>query len=255
VPKDRRQEEEEDSDELSTSKGHEEKHEQRKENASLLEEFERVAAMASSGNSRPEAIISHDCFISNDVVQEVIRTATTTADTDIKTETELMDKEQVAEPSAPTAPLTSAPLVQYPNLQPMRLTNALIEEQQSQIVYRSQVARSPGFALASSDLKPFTNEQLREIYHCPDLELAKQFELEFLMSTLLESSESDPLYLELQEYYNLQGKLSSNVHDIKERRKECQNVQQQVWTREPVTRTFSANCYDNNLVSESITYE
>jgi len=75
------------------------------------------------------------------------------------------------------------------------------------------------------------------------------------MSTLLESSDSDPLYLELQEYYNLQGKLSSNVHDIKERRKECQNVQQQVWIREPVTRTFSANCYDNNLVSESITYE
>ncbi|XP_034484557.1 ectopic P granules protein 5 homolog [Drosophila innubila] len=250
----RQQEEEEEHDELSTSKIQEQRQE---ENASLLEEFERVAAMANSGNSKTETIISHDCCISSDVVPEVITMNTTTiADkTEIKTQNDILEKEPDAVPSAPTAPSTSVPLVQYPNLQPIRLTNALIEEQQSRIVYKSQAARSPGFALASSQLKPFTNEQLREIYQCPDLELAKQFELEFLMSTLLESSESDPLYLQLQEYYNLQDKLTSNVHDIKERRKDCQDTQQQVWTRVPVTRTFSANCHDNNLVSETITYE
>lgn len=231
------------------------KEQRQEETASLLEEFERVAAMANSGNT--ESIISHDCCISSDVVPEVITadTTTTKADTEIITQTEFVDKELEAVPSAPTAPATCVPLVQYPNMQPIRLTNTLIEEQQSQIIYKSQAARSSGYALASSQLKPFTNEQLREIYQCPDLELAKQFELEFLMSTLLESSDSDPLYRELQEYYNLQGKLTSNVHDIKERRKVCQDTQQQVWTRVPVTRTFSANCHDNNLVNETITYE
>lgn len=243
-------EEEEPNDELSTSRPDEQRH---GGTASLLEEFERVAALASSSNSNNNsaAIISHDCCISNDVkADEIATTSTTTTIIDMPAGEKLE-----ATPSAPIAPLTNVPVVQYPNLQPIRLTNAIIEEQSTDVVYKSQVVHSPGYVLASSHLKPFTCEQLRELYHCPELEQAKKFELEFLMNTLLESSETDPLYLALQEYYNIQGKLTSNLHDIKKKRKECKDAQQQVWVREPVTRSFSATCGDGNVVSESVTYE
>lgn len=242
------EEEEAPNDELSTSRRDEQRH---VGTASLLEEFERVAALASnssSSNNNSEAIISHDCCISNDVQANAISSTTKTIDMPTVEKVE-------ATPSAPIAPVANVPLVQYPNLIPMRLTNALIEEQSSKVVYKPKVDHSSGYVLASSNLKPFTSEQLRELYHCADLELAKQFELEFLMNTLLESSETDPLYLALQEYYNLQGKLTSNLHDIKRKRKECKDAQQEVWQREPVTRSFSATCGDGNVVSESVTYE
>lgn len=236
-------------DELSTSRPDEQRP---AETASLLEELERVAGSSSSSNNKPVDIISHDCCISNDKQPDEFAT-TSTATT---TAADMTAGEQLeATPSAPVAPVTTVPLVQYPNLQPIRLTNALIEEQSTKVVYKPQRVQSPGYVLASSHLKPYTSEQLRQLYHCADMEMAKQFELEFLMNTLLESSETDPLYLALQEYYNLQGKLTSNLHDIKSKRKQCQDAQQQVWVREPVTRSFSATCGDGNVVSESVTYE
>lgn len=236
-------------DELSTSRPDEQRP---AETTSLMEELERVAGSSSSSKNKPEDIISHDCCISNDKQPDELAT-TSTATT---TATDMTAGEQLeATPSAPVAPVTTVPLVQYPNLQPIRLTNALIEEQSTKVVYKPQRVQSPGYVLASSHLKPYTSEQLRQLYHCADMEMAKQFELEFLMNTLLESSETDPLYLALQEYYNLQGKLTSNLHDIKSKRKQCQDAQQQVWVREPVTRSFSATCGDGNVVSESVTYE
>lgn len=238
-------EEEEPNDELSTSRPDEQRH---VGTASLLAALASNSSTSSNNNS--EAIISHDCCISNDVQANEIATTTTTKTIDMPT----VEKVE-ATPSAPIAPVANVPLVQYPNLLPIRLTNALIEEQSSKIVYKPKVVHSSGYVLASSNLKPFTSEQLQELYHCADLELAKQFELEFLMNTLLESSETDPLYLALQEYYNLQGKLTSNLHDIKRKRKECKDAQQEVWKREPVTRSFSATCGDGNVVSESVTYE
>ncbi|XP_064550516.1 ectopic P granules protein 5 homolog [Drosophila montana] len=249
---DRQQEAEENENELSSNIDHEQR---QLENASLLEEFERVAALASSSNSKAEAIISHDCCISSDVVpDEQLEITTAATNTQAPAASEELEPAPSA-PCAPVAPAACVPLVQYPNLAPIRVANALVEEQRTPIVFRERVARSPGFALASSHLKPFSSEQLKQIYQCTDLELVKQFELEFLMNTLLESSETDPLYLALQEYYNLQGKLSSNLHDVKDKRKECLDTQQLVWTREQVTRSFSASCGDGNVVRESITYD
>lgn len=211
--------------------------------------------MASSGHSKAEDIISHDCCISSDIVPHEMTIPTTTTNTQASQVIEEEPGPMPSAPCAPIAPVINAPIVQYPNLQPIRISNALIEEQKTPIVYKERVARSPGFALASSRLKPFTSEQLRQIYKCSDLELVKQFELDFLMNTLLESSETDPLHVALQEYYELQGKLSSNLHDIKDKRKDCLDTQQLVWTREPVTRTFSASCGDGNVVRESVTFE
>jgi len=215
------------------------------ENVSLLEEFERVAALASSSSG--EAIISHECCISSDVGV----TSQEPEGTQEPTETEA----QPSAPSAPSAPpSTTVHVVQYPNLQPMQLSNAQVEEHSAKIVYRQ--AESPtGFALARSHIKPLSTEELRQIYDCPELELAKQFELEFLMNSLLETSEADPLYAAVMEYYELQGKITSNLHDVEKLRKGCAESQKQIWVRQPVTRTFSGTCGDGNVVQECVTYE
>nr|NP_650752.2 ectopic P-granules autophagy protein 5, isoform C [Drosophila melanogaster]Q9VE34.2 RecName: Full=Ectopic P granules protein 5 homolog [Drosophila melanogaster]AAF55595.2 ectopic P-granules autophagy protein 5, isoform C [Drosophila melanogaster] len=229
--------EEEEPAELSTSE------EQRPaENVSLLEEFERVATLASSSSG--EAIISHECCISSDVGV----TSQEPEGTQEPTETE-------AQPSAPSAPpSTTVHVVQYPNLQPMQLSNAQVEEHSAKIVYRQ--AESPtGFALARSHIKLLSTEELRQIYDCPELELAKQFELEFLMNSLLETSEADPLYAAVMEYYELQGKITSNLHDVEKLRKGCAESQKQIWVRQPVTRTFSGTCGDGNVVQECVTYD
>ncbi|XP_017037889.1 ectopic P granules protein 5 homolog [Drosophila kikkawai] len=233
--------EEDETEELSTSE------EQRPvENVSLLEEFERVAALASG-----QPIISHDCSISSDVLQELPQEPEPEPEPQMETQ-----NQEETEPSAPTAPpSTSVRIVQYPNLQPMHLSNAQVEEHTSKIVYRQAESSPTGFALARSHIKPLNAEQSKQIYDCPDLELAKQFELEFLMNSLLESSESDPLYAALLEYYELQGKLTSNLHDVEKLRKSCPETQKQIWEREPVTRTFSGTCGDGNVVQESVTYD
>ncbi|XP_034665712.1 ectopic P granules protein 5 homolog [Drosophila subobscura] len=242
------QEEEEHDDELSTSSVAAAPEQRATENVSLLEEFERVAALASSSSSGAEGIISHDCCISSDVL-EVPTQPEAEAEPEPEPEVQL-------EPSAPSAPpSSSAKIVQYPNLQPMKLSNAQIEEHSSKIVFRQPDCQPVGFALVRSNLKPLDAEQLRKIYDCPDLELAKQFELEFLMNSLLESSEADPLYAALLEYYQLQSKLTSNLHDVEKLRKACVEAQEKIWERKSVSRTFRGTCGDGNVVQESITYE
>ncbi|XP_017104957.2 ectopic P granules protein 5 homolog [Drosophila bipectinata] len=237
-------EEEEEPAKLSTS--NDEQREEEQENVSLLEELERVAALA--GSSSDANIVSHDCCISSDV-RELPEESAAEEKTIVVTQTE-------AEPSAPPSTTNVVPhVVQYPNLLPMHVSNAQVEEQSAKIVYRQAETQASGFALARSNVKPLSDEQLRQIYNCPDLDLAKQFELEFLMNSLLESSEADPLYAALLEYYELQGKITSNLHDVKKWRKNCGVSQKQIWTKESVTRNFSGTCGDGNAVQESVTYE
>ncbi|ALC46612.1 CG14299 [Drosophila busckii] len=229
--------EEEVLDYTSLSTSSEQAEQRTNENEALMEEL--VAGMASSCNE----IISHECYISN---QPTEHTAQQSNEEQAEEKEEQLTTDQ-STPSAPEVPATSVKFVQYPNLQSVRqLSNIVNEERTASTVYKTTMA---------SQLQPFTAEELTQIYCCPDLELAKQFELEFLMNTLLESSEADPLYLELLEYYSLQGKITANLYDINEKRKSCKDIPQQVWQRESVTRSFSATCGDGNTVRDSITYE
>lgn len=243
VPK----EQEEEPGELSTS--NDEQREEAPENVSLLEELERVAALASSSSGAN--IISHDCCISSDV-----RELPEESVAEVEPEVEPLIETVPNAPSAPASTINVVPhVVQYPNLLPMHVSKTQVEEQSANIVYRQSETQASGFALARSNVKPLSDEQLRQIYTCPDLDLAKQFELEFLMNSLLESSEADPLYSALQEYYELQGKITSNLHDVKKWRKNCGVSQRQIWNRESVTRNFSGTCGDGNVVQESVTFE
>ncbi|XP_059219883.1 ectopic P granules protein 5 homolog isoform X1 [Stomoxys calcitrans] len=144
---------------------------------------------------------------------------------------------------------TSAQMVQYPQLQMLRHEEAITE-----VVYKPPRLRSPGFRLSSSKLQALSQEQLQQYYYCPELSMVQQFEMEFLMNSLLETYENDPLYAALQEYYHLQSKLTMNLHDVKKFRKEAAAAQEHIWVEVPITKTFSEKCGDKVEVRETVTY-
>ncbi|XP_011192881.2 ectopic P granules protein 5 homolog isoform X1 [Zeugodacus cucurbitae] len=147
------------------------------------------------------------------------------------------------------APIETVPVLQYPNL-----TTLQHVETKSNVIYKPTKAASPKYSFTNSQLLPFTLEQRKQLYHCADLDLVQQFELDFLMNSLLETYENDPLYAALIEYYNLQSKLSVNKYDVDKARKLVTNAQKHIWTEVPVTKTFSALCGDKVLVKETVTY-
>lgn len=163
-------------------------------------------------------------------------------------------------PSAPPVdvsnlvPLTTivetAPIIQYPSLNKFQYA-----EDQTEITFKPPKIKSPGFSLTNSKVIPFTAEQHKSIYNCTDLDLVKQFEIEFLMNSLLESQENDPLYAALTEYYKLQSKLTANLQDIEKIRKELEEKEANIWIKVPITKTYSAYCGCKSRVEESITYE
>ncbi|XP_055848760.1 ectopic P granules protein 5 homolog isoform X2 [Episyrphus balteatus] len=138
--------------------------------------------------------------------------------------------------------------VKYPDLASMTRN-----ETQTEVFY--QTYKPSSSASAISRLKPFTTEQLREIYYCQDIEMVKQFELEFLMNSLLENTESDPFYVLLLKYFNLQGKLVINKSDLADKMKRFDEAKSDVWTKIQRTAKGSAMCGDGNAVYHTKTYE
>ncbi|XP_037885384.1 ectopic P granules protein 5 homolog isoform X1 [Glossina fuscipes] len=160
-------------------------------------------------------------------------------------------------PSAPLPvesyePIPAVTVTQYPNLLPLQQHE---ETPVSEVVYKQPKVRSPGFRLALSELQPFNCEQLRELYYCAELQQVQQFEIEFLNNSLRETYESDPLHVALKTYYQLQSKLTMNIHDVNKFREEATEAQNHIWLKESVTETFSAKCDDNIELKESVTYE
>lgn len=204
------------------------------------EYVEPVENAPTSGNTLPEQIS----------VAEEITQVVTPSPTDLHiTPTAPIDDDPKTLPT-PIAPTETLPVFQYPNI-----TTLQHVETKSNVVYRPTKATSPKYSFTNSQLLPFTLEQRKQLYDCPDLDLVQQFELDFLMNSLLETYENDPLYAALLEYYNLQSKLSVNMYDVGNARKLVTNAQKQIWTEVPVTKTFSAACGDRVIVKETVTYK
>ncbi|XP_073818455.1 ectopic P-granules autophagy protein 5 isoform X2 [Musca autumnalis] len=231
-----------------------------------------------------DKIITQECYIASDYkqrdnkenVENVIQDTDKTV-CEANEEEEMRDKATtstpkatnveehiVTEPSAPPALMASSPktttsfshelpstsnIVQYPQIQSLRH-----EESITEVVYKPPKVRSPGFRLYASKLEAFSQDQLKQYYHCPELTMVQQFEMEFLTNSLLETHEQDPLYAALQEYYHLQSKLTMNLHDVKKFRKEAAAAQEHIWVEVPITKTFSEKCGDKVEVRETVTY-
>ncbi|XP_037950670.1 ectopic P granules protein 5 homolog isoform X2 [Teleopsis dalmanni] len=172
------------------------------------------------------------------------------------TESIASEIEQDVTPTAPPSSIYSAAIfaptptiIQYPNLKPLQY-----DEQISKVVMKTHKTKAIDSCIINSNIKPFTIEELRQIYSCKELEIVKQFELEFLMNSLLESYDADPLYNALKEYYNLQSKLTMNLYDVNKFRTEADEARENIWIEVPITKTFSNLCADRVEVKESVTY-
>ena len=146
---------------------------------------------------------------------------------------------------------TASSVVQYPQLQRYRY-----EESATSVVYNpTDKINTKQFRLSPTKLEPLTQEQRYQYYYCPSLAMVQQFEMEFLMNSLLETYENDALYAALQEYYNGQSKLTMNLHDVKKFRKEAEAAQEHIWIEVPIQMTFSNQCGDKIDVKETVTYK
>lgn len=234
--------------------------------------IDSINNLVASVSAKIDDIVTQDCFIASsykddeeeqDVETKVIKNdeinATNNETTSSQCELEsIIEETQVA--SAPpelddVPPLiiapTTATVVQYPQLQRFQY-----EESATSVVYNTPVEiNTKQFRLSSTKLEPLTQEQRYQYYYCPSLAMVQQFEMEFLTNSLLETYENDALYVALQEYYNGQGKLTMNLHDVKKFRKEADAAQEHIWIEVPVKRTFSNQCGDRIEVSETVTYK
>ncbi|XP_005180740.1 ectopic P granules protein 5 homolog isoform X2 [Musca domestica] len=242
--------------------------------------------VAASANATIDSIVTQECFISSDYKEPDNKdnVETVIKDTDGEIVCEASEDREICieaasaplstneehiiatEPSAPPALSSSSPqttsfpqehlmtattsnIAQYPQIQTLRHEEAITE-----IVYKPPKIRSPGFRLSASRLEALSHDQLKQYYHCPELTMVQQFEMEFLTNSLLETHEQDPLYAALQEYYNLQSKLTMNLHDVKKFRKEAAAAQEHIWVEVPIMKTFSEKCGDRVEVRETVTY-
>ncbi|XP_067619599.1 ectopic P granules protein 5 homolog isoform X2 [Eurosta solidaginis] len=142
------------------------------------------------------------------------------------------------------------PIAQYPNIEPLQYI-----ETTSKVIYEPKSVATPKYYFANTQLRPLTCEQQKELYHCAELDMVKQFELDFLMNSLLETYENDALYEALLEYWILQSKLTVNMYDVEKAKTCVENAQEHIWTQFQVTKSFSATCRDGVILKESVTYK
>lgn len=154
------------------------------------------------------------------------------------------------EPTAPISDLTVSTfiqpepehIVQYPSLSTLRLA----EESTHPAGTNSRFVTKP---------KAFTVEQMKEIYCCKELDNVRQFETYFIQHNLHFSYESEPLFLLLQAYSLLRGKLKMNLMDLKKLQLKFKKYSEKIWCSRHITEKFEAMCADNVLMQISETFE
>lgn len=152
------------------------------------------------------------------------------------------------EPSAPVSDFTAStfiqaepePIAQYPSLTTLRSTEESIHPAGT----NSRFVTKP---------KAYTAEEMSEIYYCKELDNVRQFETYFIQHNLHFSYESEPLFLLLQAYSLLRGKLKMNLIDLRKLQTKFRVSSQKIWSTREVIEKFEAICNDNVLmiISES----
>lgn len=153
------------------------------------------------------------------------------------------------EASAPVSDFTASfiqrepePLAQYPSLSGLRLT----EESTHPAGTNSRFVTKP---------KAFTAEEMKSIYCCKELNNVRQFETYFIQHNLHFSYENEPLFLLLQAYSLLRGKLKMNLIDLKKFQAKFKRSSEKIWCSREVTEKFEAICADNVLMQISESFE
>lgn len=134
------------------------------------------------------------------------------------------------------------PIAQYPSLSSLRLT----EESTHPAGTNSKFVTKP---------KAFTAEQMKEIYYCKELENVRQFETYFIQHNLHFPYENQTLYVMLQAFALLRGKIKINLMDLRKYQSLFKASSKDIWKDKTVYKKFEAMCSDNVLMQISESYE
>lgn len=132
--------------------------------------------------------------------------------------------------------------VTYPNLQQM----------QNEVEHA--IARSETEAV-QANLQPFTVAQLRELYANPEVELAAQFEGEFVNAELSANYKTHPLYELLTKYSRCRHNLKLNDFDLTQAQETFASTVEKLWIREIKTLKYTGRCEDVVACSGTENYE
>lgn len=144
------------------------------------------------------------------------------------------------QPSAPQIEIASNKTVQYPTL------DSLMETEHN---------KSQKTTTSLNKLKPFTAEQMKELYFNPLIPLAQQFENDFITTELNTDYTKYHLYELLTKYLNSRCNLRRNDGDLKNLNKTVESQRDELWTYEKKYLKYSATCSDANVISATETYE
>ncbi|XP_011312078.1 ectopic P granules protein 5 homolog isoform X2 [Fopius arisanus] len=103
---------------------------------------------------------------------------------------------------------------------------------------------------------PFTDTQLASLYTNPELSLVDSFITEFVETQLRSSAvrQQHRLHELLMSYLRVRNHLILNSHELELLKKNCKEVQKQLWHLDKASITESGECQDGNPVSASHEY-
>lgn len=153
-------------------------------------------------------------------------------------ENQIIEEEPV--PVAPSAPAIEEdePLqnLLYPNLHSVKANS--IQQTKERII-----------------LKPFTNDQLKELYNNPELILAETFESDFINTELNNTHKDHPLFELIKKYSHSRYNLKVNMLDLHAYIKCFQENSQKVWIIENRITTYEGVCADGERIRKNELYE
>ncbi|XP_055381195.1 ectopic P granules protein 5 homolog isoform X2 [Condylostylus longicornis] len=170
----------------------------------------------------------------------------------INSENPVQIDRQISNVEIPTAPiidqfpnnkqLDSTTSFQYPDLKDIEICN----EPKLEPPLITKISIAPN---------PMTRTQLSQLYECKILDLVKQFELEFLASSLKENFDNDPLYTLLQQYAVARSKIKVNLIDLKDLKNRFEALKNDIWKITTCFNQDSGVCNDNVRVTAKESYE
>lgn len=104
-------------------------------------------------------------------------------------------------------------------------------------------------------LKPFTSEQLKELYHNPELYMAEAFEIDFINTELNNTHKDHPLHELLKKYSHSRYNLKVNMLDLHAYIKCFQENSQKVWIIENRVTSYEGVCTDGERIRKNELYE
>lgn len=111
-----------------------------------------------------------------------------------------------------------------------------------------------GTTTAGIKCKPFSKEQLKELYCNPEIPMAELFENEFITAELQSNHRDHPLYDLLMKYSKSRYNLMINNVDMETIRKAIPDDTLQFWNIESRNVRYSGKCKDGTMVNGSEFY-